>query len=257
MSSKRSRAREGRPVEAAVIEEGIGRLRLDDSEHQNRLTRDVCEQLLAGLAELARRPDLRVLLLGGRRDVFCAGASREALEGIASGAFEVRDLELPARIIGFPVPVVAALEGHAVGGGLMLALCADITVASESGRYGVNFTDLEFTPGMGATALLPALAGHGFASEMMLTAKLYKGRELAGRGLFQHVVPASEVENLALDLARRIAEKPRHVLELVKETLGAPRRAALLAALEREQQMHRICFSRPGIADAVREKYLG
>ena len=65
----------------------------------------------------------------------------------------------------------------------MLALCADITVASESGRYGVNFTDLEFTPGMGATALLPALAGHGFASEMMLTAKLYKGRELAGRGL--------------------------------------------------------------------------
>jgi polyketide biosynthesis enoyl-CoA hydratase PksI len=237
------------------LEEGIYRLRLDDPEQGNRLTAALCADLLEALADLAVKSDLRVLLLQGTRAVFCAGASREALERISTGAFEVRELELPARVLGFPVPVVAALEGHAVGGGLILALCADVVVASESSRYGVNFTDLDFTPGMGATALLPALAGHGFAAEMMLTAKLYKGRELAGRGLFQHVVAPRQVEPVALEIARRIAEKPKHVVELVKETLAAPRLRALEAALDREQKMHRDCFSRPGIAASIRDKY--
>lgn len=138
----------------------------------------------------------------------------------------------------------------------MLALCCDILVASESSRYGVNFTNMGFTPGMGTTSLLPALVGHHFASEMMLTGKLYKGRELKGRGLFNYVVPAEEVLDVSLDIARRIAEKPRHVIEMLKETLSLPRRQALQEAVSREHLMHKICFSRSDTAAHIESTYL-
>jgi len=109
---------------------------------------------------------------------------------------------------------------------------------------------------MGTTSLLPALVGYSFASEMILTAKFYKGRELRDRGLFNYVVSADEVLRVALELARRIAEKPRHVLELIKDTLVLPRRRALQEALSREHLMHKVCFSRPDTTLRIEETYL-
>ncbi len=235
--------------------ETIALLRIDDPATENRLSESLCTAFEEAVAGLAREKELRVLLLGGSPRVFCAGATIENLRRIAGGEFDVKDLATARCILEFPVPVVAAVEGHAVGGGLLLAACCDITVASESSRYGVNFTELGFTPGMGATALLPALLGPQFAAEMMYTAKFYKGRELKHRGLFTHIVPAAEVMPLARDIAERIAVKPRHVLELLKETLALPRRAAVDSAVARESVMHRICFARPETAAIIEEGY--
>jgi polyketide biosynthesis enoyl-CoA hydratase PksI len=215
----------------------------------------LCAELEEALAELTGDRAIRVLLLSGSPRIFCAGATLESLRRIAGGEFEVRDLATARRILEFPVPVVAAVEGHAVGGGLLLAVCCDITVASESNRYGVNFTDLGFTPGMGATALLPSLLGPQFASEMMFTAKFYKGRELRHKGLFTHIVSSAEVMPLARDIADRIAVKPRHVLEMLKETLALPRRRALEGAVARESLMHRLCFARPETAALIEDTY--
>lgn len=238
------------------VEDGIVRVVMDEAATRNRLSEDLCAALGAALDELARDPGLRALILAGRPDIFCAGATLTTLRRIVSGEVAVRDLALPSQLLGFPMPIVGAVQGDAVGGGLVLAACCDITVAAENGRYGVNFADLGFTPGMGTMALLPALVGHGLAAEMILTSKFYKGRELAGRGLFTHVVPATEVANLALDLARRIADKPRHVLEMIKETMALARRQALLAAMSREHLMHTICFSRPDVAGRIEDSYL-
>jgi polyketide biosynthesis enoyl-CoA hydratase PksI len=237
-------------------EEGIYQLKIVAPENGNRLSQELCAEFLTALASLTGEPSLKVLILTGGKDVFCAGATLEMLKQISIGSADVKDLLLPEKILSFPAPVIGALEGHAVGGGLTLALCCDILVASESSRYGVNFTNMGFTPGMGTTSLLPVLAGHHFASEMILTGKLYKGRELRERGLFNYVVPREEVMEVALDIARRIAEKPRHVLEMLKNTLSLPRRQALQEAMFREHLMHKICFSRPDTAAHIEAAYL-
>lgn len=243
-------------IRVREVEPGIAELTLDDAEHDNRLSDRLCDELLAALATLADDPGLKVLLLRGRPDVFCAGATMEALQRVLAGTLHVKDLLLSRPMLDFPVPIVGALEGHAVGGGLVLALCCDLVVAARNRRYSMNFTRMGFTPAMGTTTLLPAAVGAATAAEMTLTARYYRGGDLDGRGFFNAVVPADQVVEHALDLARRIAEQPRHVLELTKDALAQPRRHLLREAMSREHLMHRVCFGRPEVAEIVAETYL-
>jgi len=244
-------------VSITHVDEGVTCVRMDDEGQQNRLTEELIDELMASLRALAADTALKAVVLAGRNDVFSGGGALEMLQKIASGDANAKDLLLPAELVGFPVPIIAALEGHAVGAGLAVALCCDIVVASESARYSANFTSMGFTPGLGVTSLLPALVGYGFASEMMMTAKFYKGRELKDRGLFTHVVPSAEVLALAIDIARRIAERPRHVITMLKAELAAPRRRLLMEAMSREHSMHQICFSRPDTKALIEAAYIG
>lgn len=243
-------------VTCELLEDGIYGLRIDDPTRENRLTDEVIDGLMASLRELAHEPSLRVLCVHGRADVFCAGGTIEMLGEVARGQRVVKDLLLPGLMLSFPMPIIGVLEGHAVGGGLLLALCCDITVAAAESRYSTNFVELGFTPGMGTMGLLPALVGHGFAMEMAATAKFYKGRELVGRGLFTHIESRAEVMNTAMDIARRMADKPRHVLAMIKDTLAVPRRQALSAAMSREHLMHQICFSHPDTERIIADNYV-
>lgn len=243
-------------VNVSCLEDGICQINLNDPANDNRLTDELVDNFLKALAECAETPHLKVLLLTGLPDVFCGGASLDVLQQLLQGETEVKDLLLPTQLLKFPVPIIAAMEGHAVGGGLLLALCCDVIIAAEESRYGVNFTSLGFTPGMGTTSLLPALVGPLFAHEMILTAKLYKGRELQGRGLFNDVVPKQEVMEVAMDIARNIAEKPKHVLEMLKDTLALPRQRALQEAMSREHLMHTVCFNHPETMSIVKDMYI-
>ncbi|MBH8561402.1 enoyl-CoA hydratase/isomerase family protein [Nostoc sp. CENA67] len=238
------------------LEEGIFQLTIDDPENQNRATHELFQELTNALTDLAKEPTIKVLIIKGRKDVFFAGGTVDVIKEVASSNIDVKDFFLPHQVLSFPVPVIGALEGHAVGGGLFLALCCDILIASESSRYGVHCTNMGFTPGMGTTSLLPALVGYSFASEMILTGKSYKGRELRDKNLFNYVVKSEEVMDIALDIASRIAEKPRVVIEMLKETLSLPRRQLLQQAISREHLMHKICFSKPEIAAQVELTYL-
>jgi polyketide biosynthesis enoyl-CoA hydratase PksI len=239
------------------VDEGVARVQVDDPGQQNRLTDGLVEDLLACLHTLAEDTSVRAVVLLGRKEVFCGGGSFELLQKVSSGDINAKDILLPTKLVEFPVPIIAALEGHAVGAGLAMALYCDIVVASANARYSANFTSLGFTPGLGVTSLLPALVGYSFASEMMMTAKFYKGAELKGRGLFTHIVPAAEVLPLALDIAQRIAERPRHVLTMLKAELTIPRRRTLMEAMSREHVMHELCFSRPETRALIDAAYIG
>jgi polyketide biosynthesis enoyl-CoA hydratase PksI len=244
-------------VFAESLEEGIFLLNINDPDNKNRFNDELLFELIVVLKNLSLESTLKVVIVTGCPDVFSAGGSLEYLRKFAREEAQAKDLfVLPNEIFSFPVPVIGALQGHAIGGGLILALCCDILVAAESSRYGVNFTNMGFTPGMGTTSLLPILVGHHFASEMILTGKLYKGKELEERGLFNYVVPAEQVLEVALNIARRIAEKPRHVLEMVKGSLSLPRREILQEAMFREHLMHKICFSRSDTAAHIDATYL-
>lgn len=237
--------------------EAVAVVQLNDPGQQNQLTDELIDELMAALRSLSADPELKALVLTGSKDVFCGGGTLALLEKVASGNVDAKDVLLPAELVTFPVPIIAAVEGHAVGAGLVVALCCDITVASESARYSANFTSMGFTPGLGATALLPSLVGYSFAQEMMMTAKFYKGRELAGRGLFTHVVPAAEVLDRAMDIAHRTAERPRHVITMLKAELAISRRRLLMEGMSREHVMHQICFSRPETKELIDAAYTG
>lgn len=247
------------PDKVAVtrVSEGVAQVRLDDPERQNLMTDELLDQLLVALRTLATDTTLKAVVLTGSKEVFCGGGTLEMLKKVSTGEFVAKDLELPPQLMEFPVPIIAALEGHAVGAGLAMALCCDVRVACESARYSANFTAMGFTPGLGVTSLLPAMVGYDFAIEMILTAKFYKGHELKGRGLFTHIVPKGDVLSLAMDIAERIAERPRHVLTMLKAELALPRRRLLIEATSREHLMHQVCFSRPDAMALIDSAYIG
>lgn len=243
-------------VKVLAIEDGIFQVAIDDAEGKNHLNDDLALELAAAFDSLAQESTLKVALMTGRRDVFCAGGTLGFIKDLARESGRERYCyAVQEKMLALPAPIVGALEGHAVGGGFVVALCCDMLIAAEERRYSANFAELGFTPGAGATSFLPIMVGHHFASEMLMTAKNYKGKELRGRGLFNDVVPAREVIPTAMDLCRRIATKPRHVVALLKETLAMPRRKALQEAMMREPLMHKLCFSHPESISRLEEAY--
>ena len=160
---------------------------------------------------------------------------------------------MPKRVLEIPVPVVAAMAGHAIGGGLALGLCADVVIAARQSRYGCSFMNLGFTPGMGMTRLLEHVATPAVAHEMLLTGEPKKGRWLEARGAFNAVLDKQDVLPHALDLAARIAEKPRLSLELLRRALTLPRRQAFEETHTIESLMHRVSFALPEVRERIGE----
>lgn len=238
-------------------EPGIAFLHMQDTEHNNTFTGEFVEALMDKLAELARDRDLKVVVLCGLSGIFSAGASKEGLLKFAEGKNSVKELLLPEAVMNLPVPVIAAMEGGALGGGFVLGLCCDIVILAERSMYGVNFMELGFTPGMGCTQLLKELVGPFVAAEMMFTAKMYKGRTFRDRGFVNYILPQAEVLPKALLLAQSIAEKPRKTLEILKNYLVLKKRQALVEARIAEDQLHTISFAQPEVKAIITSAYRG
>lgn len=236
-------------------EEGIAILELDDPASRNALSTAMVERLRGALSEVSADPDVRVVVLLGSPDIFCSGAPRALLEALAKGALDPFEIGLAAALLEVPVPTISGMEGHAVGGGLALGFCADLVVMARQSRYGVNFMEYGFTPGMGSTSLLEHALSPAVAHELLYTGELRRGRDFEGRSGVNHVVDRAEVRGLSLDLARRIAAKPRDSLLLLKAHLAGPRRAAFAAARRAEAQMHALTFSRPETLARIRAEF--
>lgn len=236
------------------VDEGVACIDLADPENDNALSEALVEALEDALRTCGRDEAVRCIVLGAEGSTFCAGAPRALLRRLCQGEVSPRDIRLPAHLLSAPVPVIAAVSGPAVGGGFALALAADIVVLAEQCRYGFNFTDLGFTPGMGTTRLAEHVLGSAVARELLLTGELRRGREFAP---MVTVRPRDEVRAHALDLARRIADKPRRATSLLKGTLAAPRRAAFEEALVTESLMHGLTFADPATRQRIEEVHDG
>ena len=201
------------------------------------------------------RPDVKVAILCGLDEVFSAGGDRSVLMGLAEGRVAPYDLVLTRSLLEVPVPTIAAMAGHAVGGGLVFGLACDIVVLGEESRYSCNFMDMGFTPGMGTTRLLQTVLGEHISAEMMYGCQYFKGRHFAGRSLINYVEPAAKVEARARKVAMRMTDKPRFALELLKRTLSLPRRRAFEEARTMESLMHEICFANPETQARIQDNY--
>jgi polyketide biosynthesis enoyl-CoA hydratase PksI len=251
-SARASRAAE--VVACEVGNDGVAILRMADVAGKNALSESMVRALTEHLARLGADARVKVVVLGGLPHIFCSGASREILIGLATGDVAPSDLILPRHILDLPVPCIAAMEGHAIGGGFALGLCADVLVLARDSRYSANFMNFGFTPGMGMTTLLEEVLSPPLAHEMLYTGEARRGLDFQGRSGFNYVLPRAEVMPRALTVAARIAEKPREALIALKRTLSAAKRRAFEGARTTEALMHEVSFKQPDILRRIREE---
>jgi len=186
----------------ATVDGGIGHLELNRPEVRNAINRELCEVLGRVLDEWAARDDVRAVVLsgaGGR--AFAAGADiAELKERTHKESFLAWTQRLLQKVEDFPRPVIAAIDGYALGGGLELALACDLRVASKTAKVGLPEVTLGIFPSAGGSWRLPRIVGLGRAKELIFTGRIVDAAEAAQWGLFE-----SLVESDALAEARRIA----------------------------------------------------
>ena len=243
------------PISRSRDEDGIVVLHLHDEAEQNALYASFVERLTGHLAAIGEDPQAKVLVLRGLQDVFCSGGHRDMLLDLAAGKVAATDIMLTRAILEVPLPTIAAMEGHAIGGGLILGLCCDLALMARESRYGCSFMNMGFTPGMGTTRLLQLAVGEYVAAEMMFGGQFFRGSQLAERSSVNYVLPKSQVLSRAMSIAGRIAEKPRGSLVLLKRSLSLKRRQLFEEARTTETMMHELSFAQPETAKLIEEEY--
>jgi len=210
------------------VAEGLATVTLNRPEKLNAYVPEMGDALLAAFRRLRDDDAVRAVILTGAGRAFCAGVDLEALaasrEGGGTRLGEEEFLTaFPLEVHRYPKPVIAALNGHAIGVGITMVLACDVRIAAEDAKIGLTFAKLGILPGLGSTALLPRLVGPARARELVLTAEPVRGREAAAIGLVSRAVPAESV----LDEARAMATKMMACDPLV---LAAAKRALLRGA---------------------------
>lgn len=227
----------------------IGTLTLDRPDNRNSMTAELLDAFVGALAAARAVPSLRCLIVTGTGTCFSAGADfRANLQRDEPGrplAPHERSLAMYQpflAVLDVEVPVIGALNGHAVGGGFGLALCCDLRIGAREGRYGANFARLGLHPGMAITHLLPRLVGVAHAADLLFTGRLVGGDEAHRIGLLGEVVPGTEVGARARAVAELIAANAPGPLRTIKRALGrglaaAARDAALAEAFAQSESL--------------------
>jgi polyketide biosynthesis enoyl-CoA hydratase PksI len=234
-----------------TAEDGVAIVTMVDEAGKNALSHAMIEALGEAFAAIAHDVTISAVVLAGLPSYFSSGASPEVLVELVTSQRDPSEVLLPRLLLECPVPCIAAMAGHAIGGGLALGVAADIVLVGRESRYCLNFLDLGFTPGMGTTRLLEHVLSPAVAHELLFSGEARRGRDFDPRSGINHVLPRSEVLPRAIDLAARIAHKPRAAISLLKRTLSLPRRQAFEAARTEESFMHTISFAQPEAARLI------
>ncbi|MGD6741909.1 enoyl-CoA hydratase/isomerase family protein [Streptomyces sp. BH106] len=216
-------------------------VRLNRPQQRNALDDTLIEALDRALTEAEADPDTTVLVVAGEGRSFCAGADLGHLVGLAEQGhkpveFLSRVSELFTRIENSSLPVVAAVHGHAVAGGMELALACDVVIAAEDALLGDGHVRNQLLPAGGASVRLPQRVGVNLARYLMLTGKLVPAQELYGACAWLHsTVPAAHLERAVQEVADELAAvagpAQGRVKQLLATTLSLPPQQGLDAEL--------------------------
>lgn len=237
-------------------ESSIAHIQMLDEAGKNCLSHAFVDALTEQVNALKELPDLKVVILSGLPAIFCGGADLDTLKKLGENQMKPVDILLSKNLLDIPVPLIAAMEGHAVGGGLALGLCADIVVLAEESRYGCSFMNMGFTPGMGMTRLLEHFMAPAIAHELQYTGENVKGRDLKGKTNFNYILPQKEVLPRAIQLAQAISEKSPQALRILKRYLSMGRRKLFEETHSIESMMHELSFNQQDILRSIQENYV-
>lgn len=201
--------------------EGILTLSISRPEAMNALNLKTLSELITVLQETYQRKDYRGIILTGEGEkAFVAGADIKELSALTveqARAFSQNGQRLFKLIEDCPKPVIAAINGYALGGGCELAMACHIRIASEDAKFGQPEVNLGIIPGYGGTQRLTQLVGRGKALELMMTGDMISAQEAKSVGLVNHVVPKEELMNVAGRMMARIVSKaPVAVMNVVR-----------------------------------------
>jgi enoyl-CoA hydratase/carnithine racemase len=219
------------------VEDAVATIRLDRPK-MNALNARLRDELAEAARTVDTDPAVRAVVLYGGEKVFAAGADiKEMAEmSYAQMAEHCRALQAALNTVArIGAPVVAAITGYALGGGLELALCADFRVAGESAKLGQPEIQLGVIPGAGGTQRLPRLIGPARAKDLVFTGRHVRADEALALGLADKVVPDDEVYAAAGKMAARYAEGPAVALRAAKEAIDAGLETDLATGLEIER----------------------
>ena len=217
----------------------VGILTINRPEALNALNSAVLTELDAAITEIERNDEILAVILTGEGRSFVAGADiaeMKEFSAIDGKKFGVRGGSIFLRLENLSKPVIAAVNGFALGGGCELAMACDIRIASEKAKFGQPEVGLGITPGFGGTQRLPRIVGISKAMELILTAKVIGAAEAKEIGLVSQVVPPEELMNTAMELANAIcANAPIAVTESKRcIRMGMQADIATAAAFEAE-----------------------
>lgn len=247
-------------------DDAVAVVRLDRPKVLNSMNEALLVELSAALRRVADDRSVRALVLTGNGRAFCAGADLGAGGSSAGGSsvggspgdrvahsMDTLHNPLARQLSELPVPIVAAINGVAAGGGVGLALAADIAIAARSASFKVVFAPtLGIVPDVGTSYYLPNLVGRARALGLSLLGDSLPAEKAAEWGLIWSCVPDEDLESEALGVARRLAAGPTRALARLRSVFEAAERNDLSAQLDLERECQRDLCSRPDFAEGVR-----
>jgi len=209
--------------------EGIATITLNRPDRMNAFSPEMSASIYRAVEDSDKDKEVRVLVITGTGRAFCAGAksmaerasqpSAEVSPGERGVNPEVGHVQLPVLMQRFRKPIIASINGVAVGGGLDLALCCDIRIASDKARFAEVFIRRGLIPAMGGTYFLPRLVGVDRACQLIWTGDMVDAKEAERIGLVTKVVPHEELESATRELAEKLAKGPPLAIQKAKEAI--------------------------------------
>lgn len=245
------------------LENGIFTITLNDPDQRNPITEpDMLAGLLRAVAKADADPAIRVVILTGAGSAFSTGGNIKKM--LAGGGMADKEpvrtrrnykagiQNLPLAFDALEVPVIAAVNGPAIGAGCDLALMCDIRIAAESAKFAESFVKLGIIPGDGGAWLLPRVVGYSKAAEMTLTGDVLSAEEALACGLVSRVVSDGELLAQARVTAAKIAANPQDAVRMAKRMLKQGRQSSLADHLEMAAAMQALAHTTPDHTEAVK-----
>ncbi len=240
---------------------GIATLTFNRPETRNSMTPAMGDEIVRVVEELRRDTSLRVVVLTGSGKSFSSGGDLGMLgrdAGLEAGG-EVPSMEGSPRdfyarylsIRNLPMPTIAAINGHAIGAGLCIALACDLRIAVADAKMGMTFTKLGIHPGMGGTYFLPRLVGTSRACELFFTGRLFDAVEAERLGVVTRAVPREQFEAAVQTLASEIASAGPIANRMVKKAIYRSEHHTLEEALDYEGLQQGITFTTADAREGV------
>lgn len=236
-------------------------LTMNQPERRNPLTGNTAvEDFLAAIARIQADSQVRAVILTGAGTAFSAGGDIQAMQEQASPQVEPLRIRqdyrsgiqrLPLALFNLEVPVIAAVNGPAIGAGLDLACMCDLRIASDKARFAESFVKLGIIPGDGGAWLLPRIIGMARAAELSFTADIIDAQCALDWGLVSRVVPQEDLMTAAHDLAARIVVHPPQAMRMTKRLMREAMHTRLDTLLEMSAAFQALAHKTPEHAEAV------
>ncbi|NLJ71926.1 MAG: short-chain-enoyl-CoA hydratase [Syntrophomonadaceae bacterium] len=227
--------------------DGVATLIINRPKAMNSLNDEVLQELSLVINEIAVDDDVKAVIITGSGDrAFVAGADisyMQPLNPIEGRLFAKLGQEVFLAIENLEKPVIAAVNGFALGGGCELAMCADIRLASDNAKFGQPEVGLGVSPGFGGTQRLPRLVGTGIAKEIIFTATTINAEEAYRIGLVNRIYPLDSLLAEAKNLAKKIAENAPMAVKFSKVAINKGLQTDINTAMDIEADLFGLCFA--------------